>query len=42
MNLEELTAKEHYPDGTHFSEEGNKEVARRLLSEIQKKGFLNE
>lgn len=39
MNLDDLTAKEHYPDGTHFSEEGNIEVARRLLLEIQRIDF---
>ncbi len=34
INLDDLESKIHYPDGTHFSEEGNIEVAKRLLSII--------
>lgn len=36
MNLDDLNAKDHYPDGTHFSEEGNQEIANRLLKIINK------
>ncbi|PKR81708.1 hypothetical protein CW751_04055 [Brumimicrobium salinarum] len=32
--IEDLKPDVHYPDGTHFSEEGNKEVANRILQTI--------
>lgn len=31
LNLEDLSSEKHYPDGVHFSEEGNREVANRIL-----------
>lgn len=41
VNLDHLTPKPHFPDGTHFSQEGNREVAEILLKLINQKGFLN-
>ena len=31
LNLDHLSPTPHYPDGTHFSQEGNKEVAESLF-----------
>lgn len=39
LNLDALEHSIHYPDGTHFSEEGNKVVAGRILSYINKQGL---
>lgn len=39
LDLDDLSDLKHYPDGTHFSEEGNKEVAKRLLK-ILKSNWL--
>lgn len=36
LNLDDLKAEEHFPDGIHFSEQGNKVVSERLLDIIGK------
>lgn len=35
LNLDDLDSETHYPDGTHFSLEGNTEVAKRLMKILQ-------
>jgi lysophospholipase L1-like esterase len=40
INLDDLIAEKHYPDGTHFSEEGNKEIANRLLKIIDNNQYF--
>lgn len=35
LSMDDLEVDTHYPDGTHFSERGNEEVANRLLDIIQ-------
>ena len=37
ISLDDLNPEIHYPDGTHFSEEGNKVVATKILSLIKDK-----
>lgn len=37
VDLDELTPENHFPDGIHFSEKGNQEVAKKLLQILQKK-----
>ena len=34
VNLDDLTAEEHFPDSIHFSEAGNEVLAKRLLEVI--------
>jgi|SRR5690554_4977832 len=40
MNLDDLDAENHYPDGTHFSEAGNQVIAERLLKIIEENKLL--
>lgn len=40
ISLDDLKAEKHYPDGIHFSEEGNKAVADRLLKHIEERGIF--
>lgn len=40
LNLDDLDSKIDYPDGTHFSEAGNKKVANKILSLIQYKKYV--
>ncbi|RYM34790.1 hypothetical protein ERX46_05295 [Brumimicrobium glaciale] len=40
LNLDDLKAEEHFPDGIHFSEEGNKVLAQRLLVIINQNKIL--
>jgi lysophospholipase L1-like esterase len=40
LNLDDLKAEEHFPDGIHFSEEGNKVLAQRLLAIINQNKIL--
>jgi lysophospholipase L1-like esterase len=36
LEIDELNSKEHYPDGIHYSFEGNKLVAKKLFNLIEK------
>lgn len=40
LNLDDLKAEEHFPDGIHFSEQGNKVLAKRLLEVINQNKIL--
>ncbi len=40
LDLGEIDSKVHYPDGTHFSEEGNKYVAEKILNLIYEKEII--
>lgn len=40
IDLAELIPEVHYPDGTHFSEEGNRFVAKKILNLIHEKEFI--
>lgn len=39
IKLDHLSPKPHFPDGTHFSQEGNQEVAKVLFEMINNKLF---
>jgi lysophospholipase L1-like esterase len=40
INIDDLEPEKYYPDGTHFCEKGNKEVAKRLLNSIKQNDLL--
>ena len=40
LNLDGLNSEIDYPDGTHFSEEGNKNVANKLLTLIKEEKYV--
>lgn len=40
LDLSDLNAKQYYPDGTHFNETGNQEVAQRILKVISKEKII--
>ncbi len=40
LNLDAINSKVDYPDGTHFSEEGNKKVENKILSLIKHEKYV--
>lgn len=40
LNLDDLNSERDYPDGTHFSEAGNKKVANKILSLIKHEKYV--
>lgn len=40
LDLDDLDAKIAYPDGTHFSEEGNRIVAQKIIQLINERGII--
>lgn len=41
IDLDDLDSKIHYPDGTHFSQEGNRIVAERIIKILDKNNGRN-